>query len=355
MTKAKWEEIAELIYFQYARGAFLTAEEITQIAVEGNIFKTGIHARTWLSLKDKVFRYDAESNLYEFIWQPPVKKKEAKSDKHNKTNNQDYGKYFECCVFAQSKNEQTPPDWEHYEFDDNTRREVFDDARYILPVLPGEVEEWVGGHTVSGNGDLKMKNGLIVELKYLQNNSSGTYYNPTIYKLKQFGFDLQDYLNRFHYYELLEEHFGRFSELNISRHNKSPFDKNGSEFIRKKNTECMEIYNTYILPVAQQIMEVFTQEVFDYFETHSKEFTEFLHLVLNKDGNKSMPDLIISFNYYTKQPHIIDVKKIAENLQTYNFRSTSKGVVIDETIRIQFSWKNGYGLFNPAMYVFIQE
>lgn len=355
MAKSKWEDIAELTHSQYACGAFLSEEEITQIAIDNGIFETKIHAKTWLSLKDKVFHFDANSNLYKFIWQPPVKKIRATATKHNRTNNQDFGKYFECCTFARDKGEQNPPYWEHYEFDEATKKEVFDDAQYVLPVLPGKIAEWVGGHTVSGNGDLKMEDGSTVELKYLQNNSSGTYYNPTIYKLKQFGFDLQDYFNRFNYYDLLEEHFGHIPELNVSRRNKSPFNGNESKFIREENAECMEIYNTYILPVAQQIMEVFTQEVFDYFKTHSKEFTEFLHLILNKDGNKSMPDLIISFNYYTKQPHVIDVKKIADNLQTYNFRNTAKGMVIDETIRIQFSWKNGYGLFNPAMYIFIQE
>lgn len=352
---AKWEEIAELAYTQYAYGVFLSEEEITKIAIDNGIFEKKIHSKTWLSLKDKVFRFNTDCQLYEFIWTPPVKKIKNQTNKHNKTNNQDYGKYFEYCVFAQGKGVKNPPEWEHYDFDETTRQEVFSDARLILPYLPGEIEEWVGNHTVSGNGDLKMKNGLVVELKYLQNNSSGTYYNPTIYKLKQFGFDLQDYFKRFHYYELLEKHFSHIPEVTVSRNNKSPFDRIESKFIREENAECQAIYNTHILPVAKQIMEVFTQEVFDYFKTHSKEFTEFLHLILNKNGNKSMPDLIISFNYYTKQPHIIDVKKVANNLQTFNFRNTPKGMVIDETIRIQFCWKNGYGLFNPAMYIFIQE
>ena len=351
---AKWEEIAEAVYTQYAYGTLMTDIEITQVAIDWGIVDKLIHPKTWLALKEKVFHFHPEQNQYKFIWKPSVKS--VKTNKHTKTNNQDFGKYFECCVSAHTKGITTPPDWEHYDFNEETRLEIFEDAKYVLPYLPSnEIAEWVGGNTISNNGDLLMENGLVIELKYLQNNSSGTYYNPTIYKLKQFGFDLQDYFKRFHYYDLLEQYFGNDPNLNISRENKSPFNRDESKYIREENLEYLEIYNNHILPVAKQIMETFSLEVFEYFKTHSKEFAEFLHLILNKDGNKTMPDLIISLNYHTKQPHIIDVKKVADHLQTFNFRNTSKGMVIDETIRIQFSWKNGYGLFNPAIYIFIEE
>ena len=68
-----------------------------------------------------------------------------------------------------------------------------------------------------------------------------------------------------------------------------------------------------------------------------------------------MPDKLFSFNYHKKEAHIIDVKEVANGLQTLNLRKTDKGFTIDETIRIQLSWKNGYGLYNPAMYVYINK
>ena len=346
MSMPVWESVALKLADTHQINDIITKVELGKI-----------NWKTLQALTDREILTKVDENNFRFtsIYTKAVKVKKSttSSSSHNKTNNQDFGKYFEYCISERTKNVTVPPEWEHYNFSDKTRNEVFDDAQYVLPLLPqGQIAHWVGNHTVSGNGDLVMDDGTIIEVKYLQNNSSGTYFNPSIYNLKKFGFDFKDYLNEAKYYDLLESLFGHDNQVRVSRKNCSPFNGDESEYIR---AAYPEEWANIVYPAMELIIEKLTDELFEYLAADQNNLLNFLHFILNKSGNKTMPDKLISFNYHKKEAHIIDVKEVANGLQTLNLRKTDKGFTIDETIRIQLSWKNGYGLYNPAMYVYINK
>lgn len=321
---AVWESVANVLYSS-------NSTTFTKESAE-TLYGSPIRSNTWQAL----FTHGVLSKEGNLL--PRTEKA------HNKTNNQDFGKYFELCVSARSKGSTEPPAWEHYNFDEATRQEIFADAAKVLPFLDSPVD-WAGNETVSGNGDLRGQNGKVIEIKYLNNDSTGTYYNASIYKLVPFGFNLQDYMESLHYYDLLEE---TFPEYTPNRNNKSPYSSEIAKIIVKDDR-----YERIIRPAAQNLMKTFTNDFIEYFSKNPAELSKLVYLFLNKDKNKSMPDQFLCFNYNTKICREIDLKNL--NVNPNRIKATEKGVVIDDTLRVQFSWKNGYGLYNCAIYVFIEK
>ena len=89
---------------------------------------------------------------------------------NSRADNQYYGKYRECCVVAQLNNEAVEYH-EDYDFTDNERSQLFNEARLISDFLGQHKATYLGNHTASESGDILLDNGEVIEIKSV---SAGT-------------------------------------------------------------------------------------------------------------------------------------------------------------------------------------
>lgn len=366
MTKSKWEKIASFIIEHYDEKDLFTKDELGGEAIINEIIDKNIHTSTWKALINNQVIILKDGNNYsrnpEFTITQKISKKH--SDNHNKGNNQDFGKYFELCISAISKGAITPPEWTHYDFSEKEKNTIFRHAKMMRDYLgKDKVFEWTGNHTVSGIGDLLDEDGNKIEVKYV-GQGSGTYFNNTLYGLLRYNKDLdvRKYLAKYDLYNLSERLFGDL--IPISRTNKSLVDnedKNLKLIIDKDKhiEEYWDRYKNIYMPIGEQAMEDFTSDVYNYFCSHPAHFAQFFDNLLNKRKERdlknntcSAPDKYVCFNYLTETIHEVDMTAIKTNTETINLRKTDKGIIVNDMIRLNFSWKNGYCLSNPATYVF---
>lgn len=369
MAKSMWEKIASFIIEHYDEKDLFTRDELGGEAIINEVIDKNIHASTWKALINNQVIILKDGNNYsrnpEFTITQKVSKKH--SDNHNKSNNQDFGKYFELCISEISKGAIMPPEWTHYDFSEKEKNTIFRHAKMMRDYLgKDKVFEWTGNHTVSGIGDLLDENGEKIEIKYVGGDGSGTYFNNTIYSLLHYNenFDIRNYLRKYNLYTLSEQLFGDL--VPISTVNKSLIsnqDKRLKLITSDKEEEqdpvYSERYRRIYIPIAEQAMEEFNTDVYQYFCENPSQFAIFFDNLLNKrkeqdlkNNTCSAPDKYVCFNYFKETIHEVDMTAMRTNIQTFNLRRNKKGIIVNDMIRINFSWKNGYCLSNPAIYVF---
>lgn len=363
MAKSIWEQIAVLINERFDVDEIFTQDEIIGAAILDNIVDTTIRSNTWKALLNHNVILAKNDNFFtrnpEYVIETKIS-----SGNHNKENNQDYGKYFELCISEVSKGAIIPPNWDHYKFTEQEKNEVFKHAIAMADYIGRDkILDWEGHKTVSGNGDLIDAEGNIIEIKYLNGDGTGTYFNSTIYGLLKYGFDLRDYLKKHNIYDVLENLFGEY--VSISRVNKSPVSQTdpGRKLIASTTNakpDLYEIYQKQYVPLVEAAMEDMITDVYAYFCTNPAHFAQFIDDMINKRKEnevnvKTTPDRYICFNYYTETIQEIDMNALKTNLQSFESHKTDKGIVINNLLRFNFSWKNSYGLSNPAIYTFINK
>ena len=364
---AIWKDIANLISKRYEQDETFTKDEIIGEAILADIVQNTIKSNTWKALIDhQVILADSDDT---YIRNPEyTTTSDTKSnDKHNKKNNQDFGKYFEFCISEISKGATTPPNWEHCTFTDKVKQEVFEHAAMMRNYLgKDEVFNWTGKNTMTAIGDLVDENGEKIEVKYINGDSGGTYFNNTMYSLLRYNpqFDVRKYLHQYDLYNLSEQLFGDL--IPISRSNKSPVgNRHPNLKLITSSTDSIPEYkykfeNIY-KPRGQEAMAHFTSDIYDFFIENPDKFAEFFDNLLNKrkeedlknNVTSSAPDRYVCFNYYTKKIHEVDMLAFKNHAESsYNLRKNDTGIIVNDFIRINFSWKNGLCLSNPAIYVF---
>lgn len=352
MSLSKWQQIANSLYENslISENLFFTREEIEEIALfQGIIAKIPMNSRTWTALFSHNVLIE-DNHQFKLIYEK--KEKSTKNDKavNEKADNQYYGKYFEKCISAVSKGITIAPDYDQYVFSEEEKQNFMADAAIAEPFIDEGPLDWTGNHTMSDRGDLRTTDGRIIEVKRLSNNSNGTYFNGTIRHLEEYGFFIHDYFNE-EYYQLLEKYYGP-----VNRNGMYPVTVKRATAIRESGPDSP--YETIIKPYAENIMRKLTDDVYTHFINNPQDCLHFILKTfgkekINKHSSSGIPDRFICFNYITKQLHEVDLKKIRDNITALSCSKTEKGISIDN-LRFQFSWKNGYGLNNLAIYVFIK-
>lgn len=268
---------------------------------------------------------------------------------NNRTNNQYYGKYRECCVVACLNNTKVEYN-ENYTFTEKEEKELYSQGKIIADFLGNHTAQYIGNHTIDKSGDILLDNGEVIEIKTVS-AGSGTYFNTSIYYFEKFGFDFKKYMEKYGLYNALETNFGNI--IKINHRTKSPVSQEASSLIRH-NYE--DLYNKTIVPTDTIVREHFIQDIANYFINNSEQVYNFIIDMLEKNSltsKKTKPDRLIVLNYNKNIVKEINLKNFIDNIST-NIKTTEKGLVIGN-IRIALGWQNGVGLNNPTIRVFLME
>lgn len=268
---------------------------------------------------------------------------------NSRADNQYYGKYRECCVVAQLNNEAVEYH-EDYDFTDNERSQLFNEAQLISDFLGQHKATYLGNHTASESGDILLDNGEVIEIKSVS-AGTGTYFNTSIYYFTKYGFNFKDYMEKYGLYDAIEKNF-KDKGISPNRKNNSPVSQTNSSFIRH-NYE--QLWKNEIVPVDEAVRHIFIADIANYFSNYSEKIYEFISDMMNKNtatSKKTAPDRLIVLNYAKNKVYEVDLKHFTDNIST-NIRITDKGLVIGN-IRIAISWQNGIGLNNPTIRIFLE-
>lgn len=267
--------------------------------------------------------------------------------RNSRSNNQYYGKYFECCIVSALNKEEIEYK-ENYSFTKEEKENIFKEAQKVAHFLGNHTATYVGNQTANESGDLILDNQEVIEIKRVS-QGTGTYFNTSIYYLQKFGFDFKQYLKNYNYYDKLRENFKGVCFIN-ERAN-SPVSQSDSSLIRH-NYE--DIYNREIKPLDLSIRKKFTEDFYNYLKNNTDKMYEFVSDMLNKNtetSKKQAPDRIIIYNYTKDTINEIVFKDLLNNCSE-ELKCSDTGISFGN-LRVQFSWQNGAGLNNPTIRVFI--
>lgn len=270
---------------------------------------------------------------------------------NDKSLNQYYGKYFECCIVAHLNNENVNYN-EDYEIPKENKDLMFKEAENVAKYLGNHIANYCGNHTALSNGDIFLEDTKEnIEIKRVS-NGNGTYFNTSVYYLEKFGFNYKDYLEKAGYYDFLEEKFGTNI---VSRKNNSPVNTKNSSFIRHSN-ELKSIWENQVVPYEEKIRLNFLKDLEFYFKNNKNSVYEFVNDMLEKNSvtcKKQNPDRIIVYNYSQNKITELYLKDF-KNFSEKEIHFTDKGLSVGN-IRFQIGWQNGNGLCNPTIRVFLNN
>jgi hypothetical protein len=264
-----------------------------------------------------------------------------------RSENQFYGKFFECCTVAALNKEEVQYK-ENFTFSQKEQDEIFKDACMLASYLGAHKAIYTGDKTGTQSGDILLDCNTNLEIKYVS-SGTGTYFNTSIFYFDKFGFDFKEYMNHYGLYDILEE----LGVVKVSRTNNSPISQKDSSYIRHS---CSDFFETKIKPIDAKMRQAFTLDIIDFFQKHPSEAYTFITDMLNKNSatsRKTAPDRLVVFNYKKKSISELYWKDSKEDISTI-IRPTDTGFVIGN-IRVQLSWQNGVGLNNPTIRVFLER
>jgi len=275
---------------------------------------------------------------------------------NKKSDNQWYGKGSEQAIVIVKKSlpqinpypEHIPDsDWSkilHYAL--NFVREY--EKRY------GEITtiEWIGNKTNTADGDLLI-NKEIIEIKFVETDSNGTWFNTTLFNTKnRYGLPktYKDYMVEDGLYKALAEHFGE----HLNYENNSPISQELASFTEKNEKEWYKNYTN-----AEKRTRVrFTKDFFNYLKDNPEMERQFVIDAVTKSiCNKQIPDKLVVFNY--AKGTIKDVYSKEQLMKLYDngkvtMTSRQKLGFYAGKIRIAIGWQNGGGLNNPSIRGYIK-
>lgn len=259
----------------------------------------------------------------------------------SKELNQYYGKDFEKLVYKKLSNKEVPLSNKVLCLDIGKMKE---DALLMADFIKSKIDiknvTYTGNNVNKRNGDLNI-DGKDIELKYVGNSGSGTYFNTSMIFLEQIGlksfreFDkpIRDYLFNF---------FGKQVYDNTS-----PVTMAQSKEFRYKNIKEYE----ELKKIDKAWRKKYVDYIYNELVSNKQLFNKFVKSLLNKSiTNECCPDFIFYMNHEDQNIGFFDIRSIKDiSLQ---LSKTELGLNLGK-LRIAISWQNGTGLNNPTVRVFI--
>lgn len=284
----------------------------------------------------------------------PVLKLSSDTDKtNNKQTNQFFGKYFELCTVEQTNNTGIIPDHTKYkctagyDFTEEEKLQLFTEAKDIAIFFgPNHHATWVGDHTIKGVGDIVLDDKYHVEVKRVA-NGRGTYHNTTIHYLKRYGFNFDDYLNKYNFRQFVQE---LCPDLQVDFNNASLLSKEDASMINKKRPE---IYKKMVA-LDKILREEFNADVANYFKNNPEQAQQFYHDMAFKYKEKqqtyNIADRYIVYNHTKHTINEINLEKVKTE-QAIVTKINPLGFKIG-ALDIQLGWQNNVG-DNPTIRAFV--
>jgi len=343
----------ELIAYQnicenFADGQIFTANSI---GINGTVL-------SHLYEKQLINRINTKSPFqYQYIdteLTPILPEKSSSNTTNSKADNQWIGKYFELCYVERANNTRVIPDptqhksTQGYDFTEEEKQSLYNQAERVNQFIgPGHHAEWIGEHTISATGDVKLDNNELIEIKHVS-TGTGTYFNPGFSYCEKYGFSSEYYLNKFQLRETIERLFPnqvvvRYDILNPLEH--------------KDDYKKIDITHPELVKVDEEMRKAICQDLVNYFKTHPDDAHTFFRDMLNKYGareykGKRVPeghaDRYIVYNYKTDEVFEKNINSYKNN-NLDDITLTGKGFKIGG-LRVQVSWKNRIGN-NLALYI----
>ena len=266
---------------------------------------------------------------------------------NNKSENQYYGKYRECCVVAALNGTKVEYN-ENYIFSNEEKEKMYNDGKKIANFIGNYTAIYSGNHTATAAGDIILSNGENVEIKTVS-AGTGTYFNTSIYYFLKWGFNFKDYMEKYGLYEAIDN--GPWN-IKANRKANSPISQTNSSFIRHN---FLKNYENTVKLIDEKMREEFTKDIANYFINNTNKIYEFINDMISKNTEtcqKGAPDRLIIYNYNTDKIKEINLSNFIKNINN-NIQATQKGLIFGN-IRVVFGWSNGNGLNNPTIRVFLE-
>lgn len=348
MAKAKWEQIADLIYKYFDLNEQFDREEVECIIEDHGLSNGKIRSNTWKALFTHGVLAEATNGLSLLPHVAKEKKvsSKVKSDELNisKENNQYYAQYVEEAVTAIINNSPITNNVKDFQFQEWEIDIMNEDAATIAAYINARRAEYMGRKTSLASCDI-IADGKEIELKYSKDN--GTYYNASITYFDQFGLTpFKQYMIDYGVLSFLAEYFGDKVYNNIS-----PVGAKEGSVWSKANPELYE----QLKNIEAEARKAYTTQVFNYLMEDESRIKYFAQQMLTKESSgKHTPDSVIIYHYNTDE--LIEFTKeeilaMASNTMTRGGDFTFKFNGFHTTI----AWQNGTGLNNPTIRVYLDK
>lgn len=349
MAKAKWEQIADLIYQHFGLNEDFGRDEVEGI-VEAYGLSTGkIRGNTWKALFTHKVLIETSDGLYALL---PYTIKEKKNSSKSMTssqlnitkkNNQYYGQYIEEAVVAIINNQPIVNNVKDFTFQEWEIDIMNEDAAAIAAYLNASSAEYMGRKTSLASCDIIADNKEI-ELKYSTDN--GTYYNTSVTYFDQFGLiPFKQYMIDYGVLSFLATYFGNKVYNNIS-----PVSQKEGSAWRKENPEAYE----QLIAIEAKARDAYVTQVFEYLTEDESRVKYFAQQMLTKESSgKHTPDSVIIYHHNTDE--LIEFTK-DEILAMANSSMTRSGYTFKfNGFHTTIAWQNGTGLNNPTIRVYLDK
>lgn len=184
----------------------------------------------------------------------------------------------------------------------------------------------------------------IIELKYVGNKGSGTYFNTSMSYCESLGFiPYNIYLKNNHVLDKLQSIVPHSVYQNMS-----PVSQSESHELRHSaNIEHQKILEEVKLK-EKKAREEYVKDFYNFL-IQDNLMEQFYYDMINKYSKEGKPDLIIVYNFNTKS-HFVYSPSIVKSLKT----SCKGSSITINQIRITFAWQNGTPLNNPTIRIFFK-
>lgn len=349
MAKAKWEQIADLIYQYFELNENFEREELEIIVEDCGLSNGRIRSNTWKALFTHNILIEAPNGFYSL--QPRViKNKKNSSDstikelKITKKNNQYYAQYIEEAVVAIINNQPIVNNVKNFTFKTWEIDIMNEDAAAIASYLNATSAEYMGRKTSTASCDI-IADDKEIELKYSKGNS--TYYNTSITYFDQFGLvPFKQYMIDYGVLPFLATYFGDKVYDNIS-----PVSaKEGSDW-KEKNPEAYK----QLISIEAKARNAYVTQVFEYLSKDESRVKYFAEQMLTKENSgKHTPDFVIIYHHDTDK--IIEFTKDEILAMMTNSSIIRSGYSFKfNGFRTTIAWQNGTGLNNPTIRVYLDK
>lgn len=349
MAKAKWEQIADLIYQHFGLNEDFGRDEVEGI-VEAYGLSTGkIRGNTWKALFTHKVLIETPDGLYALLpCTIKEKKNSSKSMASNqlditKKNNQYYGQYIEEAVVAIINNQPIVNNVKDFTFQEWEIDIMNEDAATIAAYLNASSAEYMGRKTSLASCDIIADNKEI-ELKYSKDN--GTYYNTSVVYFDQFGLiPFKQYMIDYGVLSFLATYFGNKVYNNIS-----PVSQKEGSVWSKENPEAYK----QLIAIEAKARDAYVTQVFEYLTEDKSRVKYFAQQMLTKESSgKHTPDSVIIYHHNTDE--LIEFTK-DEILAMANSPMTRSGYTFKfNGFHTTIAWQNGTGLNNPTIRVYLDK
>jgi len=264
-----------------------------------------------------------------------------------KKDNQHYSKYFEQAINSIINNEEIINNTEK-KFTIAEMKEMNNDAQLLVDFLNVKNSVYIGDKTSKENGDLLL-DGKVTEIKYVSNDSKGTYYNTSVKYFENIGLpSFHDYLRDMGYLDFLLNLFPDMVKVD----NSSPVTQAQSSIIRN---QFKDVYEKEIKPREAAIRTKYVKDLYDIIKDSKAIQTEIArHMISKETSGKEAPERLIAFEHESKKIFSVDRAELLEYGKTNTFELAKNYSFVFDHFRMTIAWQNGTGLNNPTIRVYLK-